>query len=220
MKPRQTMSRALTGVGALLMLAGAASAQCVGDCGGDREVTVDEIITMVNIALGSATVNACPVGDPSGDGEITVDEIVQAVNNALNGCPTSGCESVTVAMQIDFDENSITDLAGVTLNLNYPTSKVDMPNDEVFDRVLDASDAGGFFDAQDIDSNNDGKDDQLRVSYLTQSTILPGPFLTAQFDCTGDVPVAADFTCSIPNASDSAGFSLEGVTCSLTVVEP
>lgn len=60
---------------------------CGGDCGGDGEVTVDEIILMVNIALEVTPVAACEAGDTNKDGTITVDEIVAAVNNALNGCP-------------------------------------------------------------------------------------------------------------------------------------
>jgi hypothetical protein len=59
---------------------------CAGDCGGDGQVTIDELITMVNIALGSVPVSSCSVGDTSGDGDITIDEIIQAVNRALNGC--------------------------------------------------------------------------------------------------------------------------------------
>jgi hypothetical protein len=59
---------------------------CVGDCGGDDMVTVDEILTMVNIALGNTPVADCLAGDRSGDGTITVDEILTAVNSALNGC--------------------------------------------------------------------------------------------------------------------------------------
>ena len=69
---------------------GAAAAGCVGDCGGDTEVTVNELIVMVNVALGTSPVSACPVGDSNGDGEITVNEIITAVNNALNGCPSGG----------------------------------------------------------------------------------------------------------------------------------
>jgi len=61
---------------------------CVGDCNGDGTVTVDEILTMVNIALGNVSVTACEAGDANGDEQITVDEILTAVNNALNGCPT------------------------------------------------------------------------------------------------------------------------------------
>jgi len=59
---------------------------CPGDCGGDGVVTIDELVTMVNIALGSRPVADCSAGDTSGDGEITIDEIIQAVNRALNGC--------------------------------------------------------------------------------------------------------------------------------------
>jgi len=49
-------------------------------------VTIDEILTMVNIALGNAPVAECEAGDDNDDDQITVDEILQAVNNALNGC--------------------------------------------------------------------------------------------------------------------------------------
>jgi hypothetical protein len=47
-------------------------------------VTVDEILTMVNIALGNTPVAACDAGDANQDDQITVDEILTAVNNALN----------------------------------------------------------------------------------------------------------------------------------------
>ncbi|MFI5397141.1 MAG: hypothetical protein ACHQ9S_16510 [Candidatus Binatia bacterium] len=60
---------------------------CVGDCNGRRTVTVDEILIMVDIALGNAPLHLCNSGDANGDGRITVDEILSAVNNALNGCP-------------------------------------------------------------------------------------------------------------------------------------
>lgn len=61
-------------------------AACVGDCDGDGFVTVDEIVRMVNIALGQQPLSVCPAADGNGDGQVTVDEIVRAVNNALNGC--------------------------------------------------------------------------------------------------------------------------------------
>ena len=59
---------------------------CVGDCGHDGAVAVDELITMVNIALGHLLPSDCELGDADHDGEITINEIVTAVNNALNGC--------------------------------------------------------------------------------------------------------------------------------------
>lgn len=82
------------GVGAALaVLLASAPTQaqtCTGDCDGSVEVTVNEIISMVNIALGSAAVSTCTAGDGNGDGEITINEIIGAVNNALANCPVVG----------------------------------------------------------------------------------------------------------------------------------
>ncbi|MDX2168471.1 MAG: hypothetical protein SF182_15460 [Deltaproteobacteria bacterium] len=65
-----------------------ASAQCAGDCNGDNTVAINELITGVNIALGSAPVSACPSFDGNGNGEVAINEIIAAVNNALGSCPT------------------------------------------------------------------------------------------------------------------------------------
>lgn len=59
---------------------------CLGDCSGDGEVTIDELVLMVNIALEAADVSACQVGDGNRDGQISVDEIIAAVNIALDRC--------------------------------------------------------------------------------------------------------------------------------------
>ena len=65
---------------------------CVGDCNGDGVVTIDDLIKMVNIALGlrgvcgDDGVGECLAGDANCDCQITVDEIIRAVNNNLNGC--------------------------------------------------------------------------------------------------------------------------------------
>jgi hypothetical protein len=59
---------------------------CVGDCDASGQVTVDELITLVNIALGSAGVSACPQGIPGGT-TVDVTLIITAVNNALGACP-------------------------------------------------------------------------------------------------------------------------------------
>jgi hypothetical protein len=50
-------------------------------------VTVNELIAMVNIALGNAQLSTCPVGDADGSGDITVNEIITAVGYALSSCP-------------------------------------------------------------------------------------------------------------------------------------
>jgi subtilase family serine protease len=61
---------------------------CVGDCNGDGAVTVNELVSMVTIALGDASVSICLAGDVSRNNVITIDEIIAAVNHALNGCPS------------------------------------------------------------------------------------------------------------------------------------
>jgi hypothetical protein len=60
---------------------------CVGDCDGNGVVTVDGVVKMVNIALGTAELSVCPIGDADGSGDITVDEIITAVGFALSACP-------------------------------------------------------------------------------------------------------------------------------------
>ena len=60
---------------------------CVGDCNGNGQVTIDELVLMVNIALESAPVSQCEAGDANHNGAITVNEIIAAVVNALGTCP-------------------------------------------------------------------------------------------------------------------------------------
>jgi pseudomonalisin len=59
---------------------------CAGDCNGDRSVTVNEIVTLVDISFGRADISTCTAGDLNHDGQITIDEILTAVNTAVNGC--------------------------------------------------------------------------------------------------------------------------------------
>jgi len=66
-----------------------ALARCLGDCDASGDVTVNELITMVNIALGSANISLCAVGDADSSGTIEINEIIAAVNNALASCSAS-----------------------------------------------------------------------------------------------------------------------------------
>lgn len=70
----------------LITAHGRAHAQCVGDCAGDGEVTINDLILGVNIALGSQPVSACEAF-ANGEGEVTISQLIQGVNNALEGCP-------------------------------------------------------------------------------------------------------------------------------------
>ena len=59
---------------------------CVADCNGDGEVTVNEVILGVNIALGNKPVSDCPDADENSNGEVTIGELIQAVNDVISGC--------------------------------------------------------------------------------------------------------------------------------------
>ncbi len=86
---------------AIAALAAPAGAQCVGDCNGDGSVTINELITGVNIALGSSPITACPSFDSSGDGTVAINELIIGVNNALGTCtavtPTATTPTATTS---------------------------------------------------------------------------------------------------------------------------
>ena len=74
------------GASALPPTATAGDTACVGDCNGDGVVTVNELITGVNIALGSLPLSACPAFDREGDGMVAIGELIAGVSNLLYGC--------------------------------------------------------------------------------------------------------------------------------------
>lgn len=67
-------------------LADTAPAACVGDCSGTSTVAVNDLITLVNIALGDGQPSTCASGIPAGT-NVDVSLIIQGVDNALLGCP-------------------------------------------------------------------------------------------------------------------------------------
>jgi hypothetical protein len=68
-----------------LLIQALAPLVCAGDCNGDGIVTVDELIAGVNIALGAASVSACPPMDTNHDDQVTIDELIAATQCALTG---------------------------------------------------------------------------------------------------------------------------------------
>ena len=57
---------------------------CLGDCNLNGTVTVDEVLVMINMALGTLAVQPCADGNQNQ--QVTVDEILRALTNALRGC--------------------------------------------------------------------------------------------------------------------------------------
>lgn len=69
----------------------AAVPPCPGDCDHHGAVTVDELLSVVDLAVGTQQGEVCTAGDIDNDGRITIDEILAAVVNALDGCPRNAC---------------------------------------------------------------------------------------------------------------------------------
>ncbi len=151
---------------ALCLLAATQPAQalCPGDCGGDNEVAVNELVTAVNVALGTGAIDQCRAADVNGDNMVTVNELIMAVNAALNGCSAggfAGTYSGTVifdatfrgTIQLDADEagaiagtmavSSVRGRAGAgsggALSFTFPVGGVLVPVSGTYDEA-----AGGF----------------------------------------------------------------------------
>ena len=77
---------AVLGAALTVLSARPAAAQCAGDCDGDGEVAINELIIGVNIALGFSEVLDCPSFDTNTDGSVAVNELISGVNALLNGC--------------------------------------------------------------------------------------------------------------------------------------
>ena len=69
---------------------------CPGDCNNDERVTVDDLLAMLNVALGAAGITSCKAGDANHDGRIAIEDILTAVNSALNGCGSVEQEPVAL----------------------------------------------------------------------------------------------------------------------------
>lgn len=60
--------------------------RCGGDCDGNGETTVDELVQSIGIALGEAEIDRCFRADRDDSDSLTVDEILAGVQTALEGC--------------------------------------------------------------------------------------------------------------------------------------
>ena len=71
------------------------TAACVGDCGNAGMVSISDLITGVNIALGSLPVSSCEAFDCQHNGTVSINCLIQGVNNALGGCPATPVANAT-----------------------------------------------------------------------------------------------------------------------------
>jgi len=82
-----TIRCAILALFTVLATGGPAPAQsCAGDCDGDGQVTIAELVRGVRIALGELPVEECDGLDGDGDGTVNVAELIRAVRAALEIC--------------------------------------------------------------------------------------------------------------------------------------
>ena len=156
-------------------------AGCTGDCNADNHVTVDEILTMVNVALGNTPLLNCEAGDANHDGQITVDEILTAVNNALNGCP------VHISGAIRYYSNGIP-VPGVVVELVESTgattlsAQTDANGQFAFDAV-----SAGSWQVEPLKSGDLGNAINIQDAVAILQSVVGALTLNAQQDMACDV---------------------------------
>src|SRR5262245_27201618 len=90
----------------------AASTSCVGDCNSDSEVTIDEIIVMVNRLLDGAQASPCfGIAGSQGDA-VATEDVLAAVTAGLVGCGRGDCAPDLRIVQSTTDPFAPLDLSG------------------------------------------------------------------------------------------------------------
>ena len=79
------------GLTTLLILAqltagGLPSGPCTGDCDGNGQIAISELVRGVNISLGRVSIGTCPSFDSDRSGSVSITELVRAVSDARFGC--------------------------------------------------------------------------------------------------------------------------------------
>lgn len=114
--------RAILGVVcALAAPAANAGVTCVGDCDGNGQVAINELIVGVNIALDLSNVAECRSFDVDGNGAVSVDELIRAVNVALAECTAMGTATFTATASSTGTEPFITPTPTDTPPVPTPT---------------------------------------------------------------------------------------------------
>jgi len=114
---------------------------CVGDCGGDGMISIDELVRGVAIALGRQPRDRCPAIDRDQNGTVSIDELLAAVAGALAGCapvatatipPTPTPAATRTTAEWKFTD--VTEAAGINYEHRYANP---------FDLAENALTAGG-----------------------------------------------------------------------------
>jgi hypothetical protein len=223
---------------ALTAAAAATSAQsCPGDCNRDSEATVEEIVTLVNIALGIVVPEQCPAGDTSGDDEVTVDELQAAINVALGGCPPpnpfvslidvgAGAGAPGDTVEIEVTLRGATDQIAATSNdITYDRRVVQVvrsgnsPDCTIASRLGPGTTADKMLLLSILPGGDDIETLRVGVFGLNQQLISDGPLFRCRFVIATDAGTQPIILENRPGAANLNGRQFENRTCS-GVIQP
>ena len=127
--------------------------------------------------------------------------------------PTAGgtsCNTVTVTVSVSYNTTDFPSVSGVQVGVNYPGAAINIPgtgNDSsVLGRVDNLTGIGGLFSAGDQDADPNAS--QLNIGLISiSSTIPPGNFARAHFDCTvgQSAPSKSAFSCTVSGSTLTGG---------------
>lgn len=118
-------------------------AVCVGDCDGDGQVRINEVITGVNIGLDQLPLAACPSFDANDNGAVAINEVITGVNNGLTGCPEEPTPTST-PQPTPTPTGSIPDVSGTWRQRGLHIESSTCP--AVIDQALEETIAEGDYD--------------------------------------------------------------------------
>ncbi|MEO6030086.1 MAG: hypothetical protein ABIR79_24735, partial [Candidatus Binatia bacterium] len=132
----------------------------------------------------------------------------------ISDCSSNGG---TVVATVSVTATPAVNLGGVLLNIGYPYTLVQLPDDAGNATALVTVQQPGNVQVQASDSGDTASigasADINNLEFLTNGALLQVTFST----CSG-TPVSGDFPCIVQSASDVNGAAIvEGVTCSVTV---
>jgi fibronectin-binding autotransporter adhesin len=102
----------LIAIAALLGAPQRSVGQCLGDCAGDNQVEIADLVIGVDIALGTQPLSVCPAFD-DGSGMVTIAVLITAVDNSLGGCPGASLVVDTLADTTSADACSLRDAINI-----------------------------------------------------------------------------------------------------------
>lgn len=181
------------------------------------------------LAVCSQVIGPCPFSDPSDEiatvrGCIRCAHVAAAHNLVSLRYPGEGspapCDEFAVVVDVTVTPDPFTgiSLGGVVIRLSYPSPPLSLPgsgtDDSVLRQVQILPGGSGLRVVNDRDTNADGVDDQLVLSYVTVDAFDAGPFARVTFCRDGESPPLSAFSCTV-SAGNPFGVDLEA-NCAVT----